>query len=492
MSIIKSEFIKGVKWTSVASLIAIIIGIIQWAIISRYLDAIEIGIYSLTLVITGIFLLIANLGMSNSIIHFQINKKEDMSQVFWFNVWSGMAFYILLYFSAPVLVRLFFDSELNTHDLELCLRLFGLPLVIRPFGEIFYHLFQKDFSFRRLALIDSIISISSSLAMILLITVFGLRIESLIYATIVSAIGFSVTYFYLGIQRYFIPAGSFFRFDKIVKYLRFGIVDLSGGLANHISSNLDKYFISLYFGMEKLGIYELAYRLLVRPVILINPILTNVSFPIFSKIKYKLSEVNEIYLKQIEIISFAIFPLIFGLYGLSYEITHLLYGRGWDEVSSTIRMIWFLALFIAIGNPLGSYILALGSPRYILFLNLSKILITSIIFMALGSKLSFLSLIFVITLATVLLTWPLDFYVRWKLSNMKVDQFLKAFMKNLIGSLLMIGIVLLLKYNLIDLVDKISLLIICTVAGGITYTIFSYFFNSHILGQILRLKGNSK
>src|SRR5712691_7787785 len=64
--------------------------------------------------------------------------------------------------------------------------------------------------------------------------------------------------------------------------LAFGLYQMGERVLNFANSRLDQVLIGIFIGPHALGLYSLAWNLVLQPVTRLNPVLTRVAFPVFS------------------------------------------------------------------------------------------------------------------------------------------------------------------------------------------------------------------
>ena len=77
---------------------------------------------------------------------------------------------------------------------------------------------------------------------------------------------------------------------------------MSEKLVNILSGQIDKIVVGT-FGSATLGFYSVAHQIVLRPVMLMNPILTRVGFPLLSDLQEDPLKVKRTYLEMIKLIS---------------------------------------------------------------------------------------------------------------------------------------------------------------------------------------------
>ena len=405
----------GIKWTSLVAIVGAVLGIAQLAILSRYLSAEEMGVLSIVMVAFGLTTTFSDVGISNSLIHFQQLRPQQLNALYWINIACALLASLVLSLSAPLLAQLY-----NWPTLAPLLYIISFSIVIQSIGQQFQFLLRRDLDFVTVSKILLLQSLISFLTLISLLLFFELDLLAVVGGILAGTIAYSISFYWIGIRRYYRPRLSQLRFDDLRPSLRFGFFQMGDALLNYFTANLDKLIIGKAFGLQVLGAYELAYRLMIRPLLLINPIFNRVSFPILAKLQHQLPAINHWYLTKLSAISFLSFPAYFGLLATSDELIPWLFGEGWTLTLTSFQIIWILGLFKTMGNPIGAYLLALGKPEYGFGLNVYQLFLNLLV-LYLGSRwLDYTSLLYVFVWVSIIAVVPVDCFLRFYLTKMSV------------------------------------------------------------------------
>ncbi|HBQ5918553.1 TPA: oligosaccharide flippase family protein, partial [Klebsiella pneumoniae subsp. pneumoniae] len=96
----------------------------------------------------------------------------------------------------------------------------------------------------------------------------------------------------------------------------------------------------------------------VNPPSKINPILTRVLFPAFSQIQNDLQKLRINFFKLLSIVGFLNFPALVGLCLVASDFVYVLFGQNWMFIVSAMQLLSLAGLLRAIGNPIGSLLMA--------------------------------------------------------------------------------------------------------------------------------------
>lgn len=483
----KQKAVEGVRWTSLISLVSFCLGLIQLALISRYLSAEEIGILSLVLVVVGIGRVFSDAGMSNALIHFQDLEADQINTLYWVNIgMAGLVSLVLIIISTP-LATLFKTPELSGF-----IRIISVTIFIGSIGQQYYILLKRELAFASISLIDLLQRVVYFFAVVLFLVWFDYGIWSVIYGTILGACVYAIASFILGTRKFSFPSIRGIQLNRISECLRFGFFQMGDSSIGYLSSNLDKLFIGRFFGMDVLGMYELATVLIDRPIKIINPIFNNVSFPLFSRMQQDLPRLNQWYIKKISIISFISAAIYCGMYAVKEEMILFLLGNDRELVVTSLSIIFILGYFKSVSNPLGTYTLALGRPDMSLYLNLYQIIVHVSLLTIGALTFNYLQTLTLYVLGAILFTVPAEYILRKQLSGMKIKDHLGVVLKHLLFGLIMAAGLIFIK-TIINPLDNTNVMVQLSTymaIGGVIYLLLNAVFNSSLLLEVKSLVFN--
>jgi O-antigen/teichoic acid export membrane protein len=113
-------------------------------------------------------------------------------------------------------------------------------------------------------------------------------------------------------------------------------------------------------GAQALGFYNFALYLTAQPISRINPILTKVAFPMFSRIQDDTGRLRRGYIKLLSLLATVNAPLLVGLAAVAPWFVPVVFGAKWTPSIMLVQILSFVSLSRCIGNPIGSLQLAKG------------------------------------------------------------------------------------------------------------------------------------
>ena len=135
-------------------------------------------------------------------------------------------------------------------------------------------------------------------------------------------------------------------------------------IVNYFISNIDYLMVGKFLGMEPLGYYTLAFNMSNFPREKLSSIVSNVTFPAFSKMQDNYEVLRHGYLKTITYISVVTFPLLAGLLVLAPLFITTVYTQKWNEMILPLQILCIGGMFSSITTFIGVIFWSTGRADY--------------------------------------------------------------------------------------------------------------------------------
>jgi len=349
---LKEQAISGVKWTSVSSIFLIFIQLLKISVLARFLDKPDFGLMALVVFMLGFMNLFMDMGLTSAILHKQNITKKEYASLYWLNFGFSIILYLIILLITPAVSNFYTEKEL----LKL-LPLMGLSLIISAFGRQFKTIEQKKLHFRFIALVNITSCIISMVAAIIF-AVKDFGVYALVYSALIQYSISNLAFLVHGTIKWGLYLH--FNYHETKTFLRIGIFQVGGQLVNYFNRDLDILIIGKFFGTEILGGYSLAKQLVFRPAQIINPIVTKVASPVLARFQDSIDLLRKNYLKLINIVATINIPVYLIIIVFASPIVTILYGYGFENIVNLVRILSVYMMFRALGNPIGSLVIATG------------------------------------------------------------------------------------------------------------------------------------
>lgn len=348
----RKEALSGVSWNSAVKITDIGLQFIRIMVLARFLEREEFGLLAIINLVLGFTSIFTDLGLTVAILHKQDTTQKQYSSLYWFNWFLNIGIFLILIGSAPFVADFYEDPRLFH-----LIVLMGIRILIGPIGKIFWTIKTKNLEFAFISKVQ-IISHVLGFALVIAMLLIGLGIYSVIYSSLISALLSGLIFSFAGRKQFRIQLH--YKFSEIKDYFRIGAYEQGKQILDYIAYRIDILLIGRFFGMDDLGIYNLGKELILKPMKMINPIITQVATPIFAKLQGDAEAFKKNYIRVLNVLGFINFPILAILFILAEPITAVVYGKNLMDVAIFVQIMSLWGIFATIGNPAGILTVAKG------------------------------------------------------------------------------------------------------------------------------------
>jgi len=176
-------------------------------------------------------------------------------------------------------------------------------------------------NFKALTII-SVCAVATSGTISVLLAFSGYGVWSLVWNAVVAAV---VTVALSWMYSRWVPR-VFLALQEVRKVIRFGSNLTGFSFINYFSRNLDNLLIGRFLGPASLGLYNLAYNLLLFPLTNISDVIGRVMFPALSLLQGDKKKVRESYIIANRHVASISFPLMTWLFVTAPQLVRVVYG----------------------------------------------------------------------------------------------------------------------------------------------------------------------
>ena len=331
MASLKEKTVKGVVWSSVDRFFSQGIQFIFSILIARLLLPSDYGTVAMLNIFLAISQTFIDSGFGTALIRKIDRTEEDFSTVFYFNIAAALAFYGILWFTAPYIAD-FYDIPL----LKDITRVVALTLVFGSFSGIQSARLSIAIDFRSRAIISITVTLVTG-ALGLWMAYSGYGVWALVMQSVVSSLLRTIL---LWAFVRWMPK-LVFSWKSFKELFSFGSKLLASGLLDTAYNNIYTLVIGKVFSSSALGVYSRADSLAQYPSSNITSVLQGVTFPVLSSIQNEPERLTSAYKKFIRLSAFVVFPLMIGLSAVADPLIRLVLTDKWEGAIYLLQIICF-------------------------------------------------------------------------------------------------------------------------------------------------------
>lgn len=430
---------KNISFLFISQVISYIFGFFYVIYTARYLGSAGYGILSLSLSLTGIFGLLADLGLSTLITR-ELSRDHSLTSKYLVNVVTiKVLLSLVTFFIIFIIVNLFNFPQETVNVVSLM----TIAYILTSFSSMFYSIFQAH-ERMELQSLGQILSNFLTFIGVLIVIYLNLNIYyiSLVYlvsSLIVLVYSFSIYINYYNLNDIKIEL-------NICKFLILQALPLSLFIIlSTLAFKIDTLMLSVLKGNDAVGLYSAPYRL-IEFFNLVPVIVTTSIFPIFSR--FYVSSQNS--LKQSYVISFKYLmilsiPIAVGTTLLADQIVLFLFGNSFIQSINALKILIWVVPFIFLIYLLNMMLISINKQNIALKINLLAVILNITLNLIIIPKFSFIGAS-VVTLVNEVFLFTVPFYYISKfVGNVNLHRVL---IKSLIASAIMAIFIVYIDLNL--------------------------------------------
>lgn len=329
---------KGLFWKLTEQFstqgIQFIIGIAM----ARMLSPTDYGITALPAVFLALAGVFIGPGFGEALIRKPDLKEEDLSTAFYYSFCVGFFFYIILFFSAPLIAD-FYDTPILTP----LTRITALSFIYGAIGTPQSVLLNRKIDFKTPAKISVVCQLIAGVIGIIMAYI-GYGVWALVISSLVSGIVGQLTLLF-AVRWYPKTRWSWDSFKYLWGY---GNKMILASLLDTGYNNITPVIVGKYFSPAMLGEYNRAKSYANLPSLNVFAVIRQVSFPVLAKIQDEEPRLIATYRQMIKMSVFVIFPLMMLLSALARPLVIILVTEKWEGCIILLQLICFSMMWLPV------------------------------------------------------------------------------------------------------------------------------------------------
>lgn len=349
---VKVFAVEGTRWVLVQAAVARGASLVTTLVLARLLLPDDFGVMALTITVLSAVLLFSDLGTTNALVQHPTDDRLLASRVFVFNLVIGSLWYGCLWWLAPLFSEFFHDSRLT-----MMLRAVGLLLVLNPLGMVHMALLAKALRFRRKSVIEAIGVLVGS-ATSLGIAVSGMGVIALAAGPLATQ-GVQTVLAWASVR--WVPQ-PFRGIGSGGTLLRFGSAVSLQGILVWVINSLDNLLIGRRWNTVDVGIYSLGCSVALAPVTNGTNVLSNVFFPIYSRLQNDREGLRRTFLAFLKHWSIVAIPAGVMIATTAPLFVPMWFGDQWTPAVPIVQLVSIYGILASIGGAMIPLCNGVGRP----------------------------------------------------------------------------------------------------------------------------------
>ena len=360
---LKDKAIKGMAWNAVEKFAGYGLSFVIGTILARILMPSDYGLVGMLAIFFGLSELFIASGFSYALIQKTDRTEVDYSTVFYYNLFVALGFYIVLYFSAPVIADFY-----KVPQLTILTRVLSINILFNSLSLVQQTRLKINLDFKTQAFV-SLISVVVSGSIGIYAALHGFGVWALVLQSSTNSLTKTLLFFYFNkwMPKFIISLSSF------KELFGFSSKLLIAGLASTIFNNIYSILIGKLFSPQDTGYYTRARQYPELLSDLITSILAGVTFPILASLQENKERLVSVFGQVMRVTVFMVIPSLALFAVLSEPFIRFFLTDKWILVVPLIKWLCFARMFTPINSLNLTILTATGRSDLYLIVDSSKI-----------------------------------------------------------------------------------------------------------------------
>lgn len=354
---LKSKVVKGAFWNGLERFGTAFFLFVSNLVLARLLSPDDFGCIGMLMVFISISDAIIDGGFGAALVQKKNVTQEDYSTIFVWNILVSIFLYVLLFLCAPVIARFY-----NIESLSLILRVQGLVLLFNGFCIIQRSMLQKNLMFKKIAKVNVSATVVGTMIGIMCAFI-GLGVWSLVIKLLFTSVMASVV---LWVGTNWKPK-FIFDYNSFKSLFNFGSFMFLTSITNSIYQNTISLVIGKSISSTTLGYFTQARKLEDVPRQAISSIITNVTFPAFSKLQDDNTRIFNAVRKTIALLGFVNISFSVLMIIVAKSLIILLLSEKWIQCVPYFQVVCLYGIGMGFIDFYNSVFKGLGKSNYLFY-----------------------------------------------------------------------------------------------------------------------------
>jgi O-antigen/teichoic acid export membrane protein len=342
-----------VSWKITSQFVVQVLRVVFALIVARLLTPEDFGLAAMALVVAGFVIAFSDLGLGAALIQRRSIDEADRSTVFWTGLGVG-ALLTLIGIALAAPIAAFYEEP----EVESLMAALSICFVVSAIGATQRALLSREMDFRRLelsamagVLVGGVVAVAGASA--------GWGPWALVGQQIVTV---AVTTVVLCVATPWRP-----RLVFSTRSLRalggYGAHVLGTRLVYRAQESALPLVIGRMLGASALGVFTIAYTIILVPLTRLAIPVGEVLFPAFARMQDERDRVAEFWIRSLEVLAAICAPAMLGLAIVAPDFVEVVLGAQWSEAVPVIQILCWVGLIQALQAWNGGILMGLGRSQ---------------------------------------------------------------------------------------------------------------------------------
>jgi O-antigen/teichoic acid export membrane protein len=350
MTNLRRSTLRGGLARLCALCINLVVRAVSIVVLSRILRPSDFGLVGMVIALTGVLVIFRDFGLSSAAIQRATVTDEQLSTLFWINIFIGALLGLAGMAMAPVIADFYGHPELFQVTVFLALAFF-----INSAGVQHSATLQRQMRFAALSLID-VGSLTLGNAVAIVAAEAGYGYWALVAMAVATPLAATTGFWWVSGWVPGLPS----RRAGVLSMMHFGSILTLNGLVTYVGYNTEKVMLGRAWGADVIGIYGRAQQLLFLPIDSLNSAIGEVAFSALSRLQDDPVRLRSYFLKGFSLVLGLTLPIAIMCALFADDVVHVLLGPRWKDAVEIVRLLAPTVAIRAIIHPMGWLLPSIG------------------------------------------------------------------------------------------------------------------------------------
>jgi O-antigen/teichoic acid export membrane protein len=344
-------FASGMRWKLTTQVVTQVTRLGVAVLLARLMSPFEFGLAGLALVFAPLAYVFTDLGAA--LVQQRRQTEDDRSTAFWMSIAIGIVLTLIGLAVAGPIARFYGEPEVE----ELFMVL-SASFLLTAAATTHNALLHRAMAFRRIELANMVAALGGA-AVAVTVALLGGGAWAIILQLVANSLLVLILFWALSPWR---PTRRFSR-QSLRGLSAFTAHNTGSNLLHYLEGNTDNLLIGRVLGPASLGVYSIAYNLMLYPVTRFAVPIHQVMFPLLARIQDDDARVCRMWLRVTRVVAAIVAPMMIGLIVVAPEFVDVLLGEKWADATPIVQILAVAGLVYAVRVPCTSVLLAKGRAR---------------------------------------------------------------------------------------------------------------------------------
>ena len=348
---------SGVKWGAADQVFQQVLRLSLTVVLARLTPPSAFGLIAMGFLVTTLASWITDMGFGSALVQRRSISDLHVRTAVTATLVMGIVLAgVASALAAPMAA--YFGEE----ELALVIVVLSINFPVKGLAGIPRDLLRRHLMFKEFAIgAGFAVTVSATAALVLAVN--GAGVWALVAYSVVESFAALLAYFVIARRRLDHRFGFGFGRREFRDLAGFGASVAGSRLVYYVMGNIDNLIVGKVLGATALGLYGLAYRIMLYPIQKVADVIVSVAMPAFATMQGDRVRLREGFLRGQQAICLVCFPASIGIAVSAPLLVPLLVGDQWLPAVASVQILALAGPRIALGRLNGSVFQACGKPQ---------------------------------------------------------------------------------------------------------------------------------